>query len=65
LNKLAPDVARQITDYRRIIDFRNLLIHGYAKVSDAVVWGIVESDLASLCAEVDTLLERIGEEDGR
>ena len=56
LHKTTPEVAMQISDYRRIIDFRNLLIHGYATVSNAVVWGIVETGLPGLCAEVDDLL---------
>jgi uncharacterized protein with HEPN domain len=62
LHKCQPKLAQQITDYRRVIDFRNLLIHGYAKVSNAVVWGIVEGDLARLCAEVDALLQQMEKE---
>jgi uncharacterized protein with HEPN domain len=32
LNKLDPSIAQQITDWRAIIGFRNVLIHGYAVV---------------------------------
>ena len=30
----------RITDVRRVIAFRNRLIHGYAGVSPQIVWGI-------------------------
>ena len=40
----------RITSLRRIIDFLNRLIHGYADVSAAVVWGVLESELPVLLA---------------
>ncbi len=55
--KLEPDLAASITDCRRIVDFRNLLIHAYTKVSNQVVWGIVESNLPVLYREISQLLE--------
>lgn len=36
LAKVAPDEAARITDYRRIIAMRNILIHGYARVDHQV-----------------------------
>ena len=30
LSKLDPELVQKITDYQRIIAFRNILIHGYA-----------------------------------
>ena len=39
LRQSSPGVAGKITDASRIIAFRNRLIHGYATVSDDVVWG--------------------------
>ena len=47
----------RITDARRIVAFRNRLIHGYSSVSDEVVWGIVEASLPRLSAEVAALVE--------
>jgi uncharacterized protein with HEPN domain len=46
-----------VTSCRRIIAFRNRLIHGYAAVLNDVVWGVVEADLPTLRAEVTRLLE--------
>jgi uncharacterized protein with HEPN domain len=52
-----PRLESSITSLRRIIDFRNRLIHGYADMSAAVVWGVLETDLPVLLAEVEELLE--------
>ena len=50
-------LAERISDSARIVAFRNRLIHGYAAVSDEVVWGVVEANLVTLRREVHTLLE--------
>jgi uncharacterized protein with HEPN domain len=55
-----PALARQISDPSRIIAFRNRLIHGYATISDDVVWGIIETSLPVLAREVKDLLEKSG-----
>ena len=57
LSQLAPEVAEHVTDRRRIIAFRNLLVHGYADIDDRVVWGVVETKLEALVREVRELLE--------
>jgi uncharacterized protein with HEPN domain len=53
----APELATHISDHQRIIAFRNRLIHGYAGVADEVVWGVLETGLPKLRAEVDALLD--------
>jgi len=45
-----------ISDYRSIIAFRNVLIHGYAQVDDALVWDVVQTRLPTLCQQVNELL---------
>lgn len=42
---------------RRIVDLRNWVIHGYNKVDDVIVWGIITNDLPKLKAEVKKLLD--------
>jgi uncharacterized protein with HEPN domain len=56
LAKIDPEIAGRITDHRRIIAFRNILIHGYAEIDDRIVWGVLERNLPPLRAELDTLL---------
>ena len=51
------ELVGRITQYRRIIAFRNVLIHGYADVDNRLVWGVVELNLPTLAKEVDALLQ--------
>lgn len=55
--EIEPELAPAITDARRIVAFRNRLIHGYASVANEVVWGIVEANLSVLKREVQALLD--------
>ncbi len=57
LSQIAPKVAEQATDRRRIISFRNILIHGYAEIDDRVVWGAVEAKLEPFVEEIQARLE--------
>ncbi|MGH9796330.1 MAG: HepT-like ribonuclease domain-containing protein, partial [Candidatus Acidiferrales bacterium] len=56
LAKLDVKLAGRISQHRRIIAFRNILIHGYANVDDRLVWDVVETKLPILRREVETLL---------
>lgn len=52
------ELVARIDEYRRIIAFRNILIHGYAEVDDRLVWDIIETRLSRLRKQVDALLEQ-------
>lgn len=54
LNKLNSDI--EISDKRRIIDFRNLLIHGYDGIDDVQVWAVIKNNLPMLEIERTRLL---------
>ncbi len=58
LAKADVATASQITEYQRIVSFRNLLIHGYHAVEDPVVWDIVQGNLPRLQQEVSDLLSK-------
>jgi len=51
-----PSLESRVTTPRRVIAFRNRLIHGHASVSATVVWGVIESYLPVLMEEVEALL---------
>lgn len=52
-----PDKFQTITDGRRIIDFRNILAHGYDAISDEIVWSITENNIKVLKKEIEQLFE--------
>ena len=54
--RLYPDLTNHVSDCRRVVAFRNRLIHGYAFVSDEVVWGVLETNVPTLRLEVQALL---------
>jgi uncharacterized protein with HEPN domain len=59
LNRLVksdPDLANRISHYRRIVSFRNVLIHGYDVVEDEIVWDVATRDLPTLYEQVEDLL---------
>ena len=58
LSRTSSCLAERITEYQRIIAFRNILIHGYAQVDNRLVWSVVEEKLPTLLDEVTRLLEK-------
>ena len=57
LARIDLTVAEGISNYRRIIAFRNVLIHGYTDVDDLLVWDVLVTSLPILVREVAALLD--------
>lgn len=55
---LKLDVIIDISNSRRIVDLRNWVIHGYDKVDDVIIWGVISKDLPKLKKQVDNLIEK-------
>ena len=55
MKRTDPTILARIDDFRRIIAFRNILIHGYDVVSDELVWDIITEKIPSLRAEIDAI----------
>jgi uncharacterized protein with HEPN domain len=55
--RIWPPLESFITESRRIVNFRNVIVHGYARIAIDTVWGVVESDLEMLHQEVKRLLQ--------
>ena len=56
LMKVDTAVAVRISDHRRIVAFRNVLVHGYADVDDQLVWDVITTKLSTPQEEVSALL---------
>lgn len=55
-----PQTAARIGDYRQIIAFRNVLIHGYDLVDRPLVWSAIENQVPALLRDIDALLGAAG-----
>jgi len=53
---LKIDQSIPIDNARKIVDLRNWVVHGYDKVDDVIIWGIVSRQLPTLKEQVDKLL---------
>jgi uncharacterized protein with HEPN domain len=55
--KVAPEEAAKIPDLRRVVAFRNRLIHGYDSIDNGTVWEIATKDLNTMVAVLQALLD--------
>ena len=53
--KIDPEL--QIENARRTVDTRNWVIHGYDKIDDVVIWGIITNHLPKLKEDIQKYLE--------
>lgn len=60
--RAAPALADRIPDVRQIIDFRNVLIHGYAGINHRTVWRTIQEDLRRFRSHLTQLLSELGEQ---
>lgn len=56
---LRIDPEFNLTNARQIVDTRNWVIHGYDKVDDVVIWGIISNHLPNLKKEVEEYLKEV------
>ena len=50
------ELLEKISEHRRIIGFRNILIHGYDIVDETIVWQAVTNHLPILIEEIKEIL---------
>lgn len=56
LVRLDATIAAALGDYPQIIGFRNVVVHGYDVVEDAIVWGIIQNELPRLRSRAQSVL---------
>lgn len=64
MERTDPATVRRISSYRKVIGFRNQLVHGYDVINNAEVWTIFNDFLPLLRTEVGLLLREAEEEQG-
>lgn len=56
IRQIDEELVEKISEYHRIIGFRNILIHGYDIVDEMIVWKAVENHLPVLLETVRDIL---------
>lgn len=56
IERLNPKI--EISGKKQIINMRNRVIHGYDRIDDEIVWGIIIKHLPTLKAEIYNLLNK-------
>jgi uncharacterized protein with HEPN domain len=56
LARIDPATGARISEYKRIIAFRNILIHGYAEIDHRIVWSVLQTKLPVVKQEAVALL---------
>ncbi|HKO54735.1 MAG TPA: HepT-like ribonuclease domain-containing protein [Thermoanaerobaculia bacterium] len=57
--KLDRSLSAQITGFRSILNFRNVLVHGYSTVFDAAVWDVIHNHLPLLLRDLRPLFTEL------
>jgi uncharacterized protein with HEPN domain len=57
VRKIAPALLDAITDARQIIDFRNIITHGYDVIADRLVYETIQHDLPKLIDELESAIQ--------
>lgn len=60
--RLDPEVELMIGECRRIIDFRNIVVHGYDNLNDETVLEIAKTKVPMLTAQLSIILRRLDPE---
>jgi uncharacterized protein with HEPN domain len=56
LSQVDPDLVARIPEARRIVAFRNILVHGYTSIDHENVWRVVRTEQPGLRATLAALL---------
>ena len=57
ISRCDPELAARIPNLRDIVDFRNIIAHGYDVVDDEIVWDIIENHLPALIRNCRAILD--------
>ena len=58
--KADPTLTERLAAARGVVDFRNVIAHGYSLLADATVWDVATNELPGLADDVAAELERLG-----
>lgn len=57
VNKIDSTILNKIDDWKEIIDFRNVISHGYDVVEDEIVWDSIKNDIPVLLEQLKNIIK--------
>jgi uncharacterized protein with HEPN domain len=60
LSRVDPVTAALVEDLPRIVAFRNVLVHAYARIDDGLVWEVATTRIDPLIARLELFLNESG-----
>ena len=63
ISQMDPEITARISHARKIVAFRNLLVHDYPAIIDAAVWAIADRDAPLLHEECTALIDELSRVD--
>jgi uncharacterized protein with HEPN domain len=52
IKKIRPEILNEVSDWNRIISFRNIIVHGYDAIDDEIVFIVIKSKIPLLVGEL-------------
>jgi uncharacterized protein with HEPN domain len=59
LAKFFPETAEAIPDWRQIISFRNILVHGYRAIDHVIVFAVIRERIPILLETVEVMIAEL------
>jgi len=58
LTRIDPATAQALGNFPQMIAFRNIVVHGYEAIDDAIVWGIIRNEVPRLLSAARAMLDK-------
>jgi uncharacterized protein with HEPN domain len=57
LGRVDPATAQTLGNFPQMIAFRNVVVHGYDPIDDAIVWGIIQNEVPRMSTAARGMLD--------
>jgi uncharacterized protein with HEPN domain len=59
LARIGAALVQALGNYPQIIGFRNVVVHGYDVLEDAIVWGIIQNEIPRLISSTQEAIHKM------
>ncbi len=57
LKRIDQVMVQDLGDFPQMIAFRNIVVHGYEVIDDAIVWGIIQNEVPRLLSGARAMID--------